>query len=247
MALDLEAAHAAKHASVINATTKHGHEKARAETVNIPVRLDFGVMFEHVQGVIHDLSHHEVLLDVGRILGQRELQQTILENYGDIFYKQIRNTIRDIAFGDPPATNGVERALNHLRTGATIAGLGWNVATSLLQPLGLANTDRAHRRQVDHQRDRPVAAQSDRDGGDGAVDRGAVGLHALARPHDAARDQRGAAGLRRRDGQVLRVGRGDPVDGDRRHRHQAGHHRQLLLDDPAGAKARRRADLAGHV
>ena len=140
MALDMESAHAAKQASVVNATTKHGHEKARAETVNIPVRLDFGVMFEHIQGVIHDLSHHEVLIDVGRILGQRDLQQTILEHYGDLFYKQIRNTIRDVAFGDPPATNGVERALNHLRTGATIAGLGWNVTTSLLQPLGLANT-----------------------------------------------------------------------------------------------------------
>ena len=79
MALDIEAAHAAKQASVVNATTKHGHEKARAETVNIPVRLDFGVMFEHIQGVIHDLSHHEVLIDIGRILGQRDLQQTILE------------------------------------------------------------------------------------------------------------------------------------------------------------------------
>ena len=171
MVLDLEAAHAAKHASVVNATTKHGHEKARAETVIFPVRLDFGVIFEHVQGVIHDLSHQKVLLDVGRILGQRDLQQTILENYGDIFYKQIRNTIRDVAFGDPPATNGrraraqpsahrreryrrprVER--HHLPAAAARPG----------------EHDRAHRRQVDDPRNRPVAAQSDRDGGDGAVD-----------------------------------------------------------------------------
>ena len=43
---DLEAAHVAKHAAATDATTKHGHEKARAATVNIPVRLDFGVMFE---------------------------------------------------------------------------------------------------------------------------------------------------------------------------------------------------------
>ena len=66
--------------------------------------------------------------------------RTILDNYGDIFYKQIRNTLRDIAFGDVPATSAVERGLNHLRTGATIAGLGWNVVTAALQPLGLANT-----------------------------------------------------------------------------------------------------------
>ena len=140
MKMDLESAQYAKHAAVTNATTKHGHEKARAETLSLPVRLDFGVIFEHVQGVIHDLSHHEALIDVGRILGQTHVQQTILENYGDQFYKQIRNAIRDIAFGTVPATSTAERAFNHFRVGGTIVGLAWNVTTSILQPLGLANS-----------------------------------------------------------------------------------------------------------
>ncbi len=138
--LDLEAANLARNAAYSQATTKRGHTKERAQRVKIPVRLDFGVMFEHVGQVVHDLTHHETLIDVGRLLGHRDVQTAILETQGDLVYKQVRGSIRDVAFGDIPATNGFERAVNHVRTGATIAGLGWNVTTAALQPLGLANS-----------------------------------------------------------------------------------------------------------
>jgi hypothetical protein len=138
--LDLEAANLARNAAYTQATTKRGHTKERAQRVKMPVRLDFGTMFEHVDQVIHDLTHHETLIDVGRILGHKDVQTAILETRGDIVYKQIRGTIRDIAFGDVPAVNGFERALNHVRAGATVAGLGWNLTTAALQPLGLTNS-----------------------------------------------------------------------------------------------------------
>ncbi len=138
--LDLEAANLAKQAAYAHATTKRDHTKARASTVKMPVRRDFGVIFEHVAQVIHDLTHHEALIDVGRVLGHDDVQKAILETYGDQTYKTIRNTVKDVAFGDIPARNGVERAFNHVRAGATIAGLGWNVMVGALQPLGLANS-----------------------------------------------------------------------------------------------------------
>jgi len=138
--LDLDAANLAKQAAYAHATTARGHTMARAASVRMPVRLDFGVMFEHVQQVIHDLSHHEALIDVTRVLGHPVVQQAILETHGDQTYKQMRGTIRDVAFGAVPAVNGFERGLNHLRVGATIAGLGWNVTTAFLQPLGLSNS-----------------------------------------------------------------------------------------------------------
>lgn len=138
-ALDLEAANLAKHAAYVQATTRRGHTQERAARVELPVRLDFGVLFEHVAQVIHDLTHHEALIDVGRILGHRTVQTAIYETHGDLVYKQMRNAVRDVAFGAVPATNGFERALNHLRAGATIAGLGWNLTTALLQPTGLFN------------------------------------------------------------------------------------------------------------
>lgn len=138
--LDLEAANLAKQAAYAQATTKRGHTQERAQKVKLPIRLDFGVMFEHVAQVIHDLTHHEALIDVGRILGHADVQQAILDTQGDQVYKQIRNTVKDVAFGNIPAINGFERAINHLRAGATVAGLGWNLTTSLLQPIGLSNS-----------------------------------------------------------------------------------------------------------
>jgi hypothetical protein len=135
--LDLEGANLAKNAAVVQATTRRGHLKERAATGKARVRLDFGVIFEHTQQVIHDLTHHEALIDVGRLLGHNEVSAAIIDAYGDQVYKELLGHVRDIAFGDIPATDAFERGLNHLRTGATIVGLGWNVGSALIQPLGL--------------------------------------------------------------------------------------------------------------
>jgi hypothetical protein len=138
--LELDTAKLQAQAAYVRATTRRGHLEARRQTVRLPVRLDFGVITEHLQQVIHDLTHHEALIDVSRILGHREVQRAIYETYGDVVYKELRDTIRDVAFGDLPATHVVERALHHLRVGTSIAFLGWNLGTALLQPLGLTQS-----------------------------------------------------------------------------------------------------------
>jgi GNAT superfamily N-acetyltransferase len=138
--LDLETSALARQSAYVQATTKRGHTKERLTSVQLPVRRDFGVMFEHVKTVIHDLTHHEALIDVTRLLGHQAVQSAIYETHGDIIYRQFKNGIRDVAFGDIPATNAFERSLNHLRSGATIAGLGWSLSTALLQPIGLTQS-----------------------------------------------------------------------------------------------------------
>lgn len=121
-------------------TTRRGHTKERVEGVKLPIRLDFGVIDEHISQVIHDLTHHEMLIDVNRILGNKMISGTVIEVYGDVVYKQIQNAIVDIAAGNIPAIGAFEKWMNYTRSGATIAGLGWNMMTSLLQPLGLAQS-----------------------------------------------------------------------------------------------------------
>lgn len=138
--VDLETANLQRQAAYVRATTRRGHTEARKARVTLPVRADFGVIFEHVQQVIHDLSHHEMLIDVGRILGHRDVQKAIYETYGDIVYRQFKDGLKDVAFGTVPAVGGFEKAINHLRQGATIAGLAWNLTTSALQPLGLTQS-----------------------------------------------------------------------------------------------------------
>lgn len=122
------------------ATTRRGHTKARMESVKRPIRKDVGVIFEHVQQVIHDLSWHEYLIDAQRLLADSKVDGAIRAHYGAEVLRIMRDTLKDIAIGDTPAQNIIERGLNHIRTGASVAGLGWNVMTSLLQPLGLTQS-----------------------------------------------------------------------------------------------------------
>ena len=122
------------------ASTRRGHTKARVDTVERSIRKDFGVIFEHNAQVIHDLSWHETLIDMNRLLGSGQIDEAIREHYGPAVVRVMRKTLEDIAVGGIPAQNVLERGVNYLRAGATVAGLGWNLMTSLFQPLGLTNS-----------------------------------------------------------------------------------------------------------
>ena len=135
-----EAIKQAMQGAYTRATTRRGHTKQRAERVDRAVRKDFGVIFEHVTEVIHDLSWHEYLIDANRLIGAGGLDTAIRAHYGPEVLRTMRSALQDMAAGDIPATNAFERSVNHLRTGATIAGLGWNLTTALLQPLGLTQS-----------------------------------------------------------------------------------------------------------
>lgn len=122
------------------ATTRRGHTKKRVEKVERPVRKDFGVIFQHVGEVAHDLAWHEYLIDANRLLGSAGIDGAIRDHYGRETLNTMRKALEDMALGDIPAQNVFERGINHLRTGATIAGLGWNLVTSALQPIGLTQS-----------------------------------------------------------------------------------------------------------
>lgn len=122
------------------ATTRRGHTKARAETVNRAVRKDIGVVFQHVDQVIHDLAWHEWLIDANRLVRSSPIESAIRETVGPEVLREFKKAIEDIAAGDVPAQSEFERGINHLRQGATIVGLGWNTMTSLMQPMGLTQS-----------------------------------------------------------------------------------------------------------
>lgn len=122
------------------AQTRRGHVEERVKSTGRPMRYDFGVIFEHTRQVIHDLAWHETLIDQNRLLRSGALEEAIRQHYGPNVLRAMRDTLTDIAIGGLPAANGLESAINYLRTGATIAGLGWNLVTAIFQPLGLTNS-----------------------------------------------------------------------------------------------------------
>ena len=118
-------------------TTRRGFAKARAKMVKgMKIQLDFGVIWRHVSDVIHDLTHHEMLIDVTRILAHPEVETAIVEHYGLPVYQSIQTVLRDIAAGDAPVRAG-EGFLEYLRQGTSVARMAWNLMTGLVQPLGI--------------------------------------------------------------------------------------------------------------
>ena len=128
---------AAKRGASIRATTRHGFRKERVEGVVRPVRLDISVLFEHVDEVIHDLTHYETILDLNKLFRDKRMEQTIKRHYGVELYRELTNTLVDVATGDRIAQNTIQKVLNYLRNGTTVSVLGWSVTTISLQPLGL--------------------------------------------------------------------------------------------------------------
>ncbi len=115
--------------------------KGRADKVtNRPLRKDFGVITQHITEVTHRLAWQEYLTDASRLLRAPAIDGAVRDHYGPEVVKALRDTIQDVAAGEVGAQNAFEAALNYVRTGATIAGLGWRLTTALLQPIGLTQS-----------------------------------------------------------------------------------------------------------
>ncbi len=126
--------------AVIQATTRHGARIERKKGVKLPIKLDFSTLFEHVAEVIHDQTHYEFLLDSMRLLRDKRMRDSIVENYGVGTYDQIVSTLKDVARGDAAPLNKVEEYIGWIRSGASVAAMGWNITTAMLQPLGLTQS-----------------------------------------------------------------------------------------------------------
>lgn len=124
----------------VRSQTRRGHLKARSESTGRAIRYDLAVIVEHVDQVVHDLAWHEYLIDANRLMRAGAVDTAIRNHYGPEKLRTMTGLLTDIAVGDMGAQSAGDRILNHLRQGATIAGLGWRVTTSLLQPIGLTQS-----------------------------------------------------------------------------------------------------------
>jgi len=138
--LNAEVARQVQQGLYSRAQTRRGHTKARSESTGRALRYDFGeVIANHVTQVIHDLAWHEYLIDANRLLRSGAIENAVREHYGVEVLKEMKDTLRDIAIGSMGAEKGAT-FWNHLRYGATIAGLGWNVFNTLQNLTGITQS-----------------------------------------------------------------------------------------------------------
>lgn len=122
-----------------SSAARNGYTKERAaQVVGRPLLLNFNAISRHVNEVIHRLAWQAWLIDANRVV--RALDDDFRTHLGAEAVKEIGNAIRDIAQGDAPASGPTDVFLNRIRTGTSIVGMGWSIATAALQPIGLTNS-----------------------------------------------------------------------------------------------------------
>ncbi len=124
-----------------SSTTRRSFTKTRATQVKgRPLLYSLEGLYSGVNEVIHDLSWHEWLIDANRLLRNTSLDNAIRTHYGAETVRQFKDAIKDIAAGEMPSGDALEKVLGNLRTGATIAGLGFNIVNSVINVTGVTQS-----------------------------------------------------------------------------------------------------------
>ena len=138
---DAEGAKRQLQGAYTTATTRRSFTKARAEEVSgRPLLYTLSGLYSGVNDVIHDLAWHEWLVDANRLLRSKTIDGAIREHYGPEVKQQFKSWAADIAEGEKGADAAVDLALARLRQGISVSGLGFNVMSALMQPLGLTQS-----------------------------------------------------------------------------------------------------------
>ena len=112
--------------------TKRGHTKARVEgDVVLPVRLEFGVLQEHIYNAAHNIAFRIAARDVYRIINDKKFEAYVSSNYGRPVYKYLKQWAVDVwaipADGTDLAGSAISRALASFRRNSTMAIMGWRM------------------------------------------------------------------------------------------------------------------------
>ena len=138
---DAEAAKRQLQGAYTSATTRRGFTKSRAAEVNgRPLLYSLQGVYSGVNDVIHDLAWHEWLIDANKILRSDKIDGAIREHYGPEVVRQFKTWVADVATGEQGLQAELDSALGRLRHGVSIAGLGFNVMSAVMQPLGLTQS-----------------------------------------------------------------------------------------------------------
>lgn len=138
---DAESAKRQLQGAYTTATTRRSFTKARVEEVSgRPLLYTLSGMYSGVNDVIHDLAWHEWLIDANRLLRSHTIDGAIRDHYGPEAKQQFKTWVQDVAEGEKGAADAAEMALGRLRQGVSAAGLGFNVMSALIQPLGITQS-----------------------------------------------------------------------------------------------------------
>lgn len=122
------------------AKTRRGRTKERIDNVEEPVRLDLDVISDAIKETITDLTMREAVENTRKILSHRDVKAAIEQTMGPDVYQSFNVWLQDTAVGGMFADGEFGMGLRGIRHSLTISGMGFKLATTLLQPTGLIQT-----------------------------------------------------------------------------------------------------------
>ena len=138
---DAEGAKRQLQGAYTSATTRRSFTKSRVEEVSgRPLLYTLTGLYSGVNDVIHDLAWHEWLIDTNRLLKSKSIDAAIRNHYGPEVKGQLKTWAADIAEGEKGTADAVEAMLGYVRQSVSVAGLGFNVVSAAMQPLGITQS-----------------------------------------------------------------------------------------------------------
>lgn len=138
-------------AGYLAAQTSRTYTKQRVPKIEreMPLRLDLGVVGNGLSEVIHDVCWSEYVSDFNRLwrgVTERRGDETVHhEGLGELIFDYFgqdgamvgQEWIKAIAMNGPTVTDTTSAIASRIRQGVSVAGLGFNVVSALVQVTGL--------------------------------------------------------------------------------------------------------------
>lgn len=121
-------------------TVAHGAMKERqAEGLGTPLDLRFSVITDALAESIHDVTYRKPVIEVAKILRQRNVRDAIMATWGARTYAKMWHWVHDIA-GEKPAAHVFDKAASWARTNLAVYTMAIKITTILSQVTALATT-----------------------------------------------------------------------------------------------------------
>lgn len=129
-----------KGGSFARAQTKHGFTKARTEDVDRAIRIDLGVIGQHLNQVIIDLEMSRAVESASAILHHKTTEKAIKSHLGMEAFQMLDLWIMDVAVGGIQKQDGLSIILSSLRSSVSVGAMAWKYATFMIQLSGFSHT-----------------------------------------------------------------------------------------------------------
>jgi hypothetical protein len=123
----------------VSKATKTGSLIERTKFGGKKINFSINVVFNHIDEVIHDVSHWQAVSDVNRVLSNKRVEGELTKSLGTAGVTAIQQRLKEVAAGPPriDALTWWERPLRYARLGTTYGALGYSVSTSIKNMAGL--------------------------------------------------------------------------------------------------------------